>query len=97
LQEFSRQKMGTQLCLAGRDETVARLRKLADQSGFREEEIQTYSVGRRKITLFCAACQHLTETMQCEQASCGFCGRLLNVTPHYSRRLDAYLGYIGLS
>ncbi|MCK9912929.1 hypothetical protein MXD81_27490, partial [Microbacteriaceae bacterium K1510] len=41
LQEFSRQKMGTQLCLAGRDETVARLRKLADQSGFREEEIQT--------------------------------------------------------
>lgn len=91
---FAGQKMGTQLFLAGRAETVEILKKLAILAGFSKGEIGVIIIGGQSIRLFCAACQQITVISPCEQVDCGSCGRLLTVTSHYSHRLEAYLGYV---
>jgi hypothetical protein len=90
---LSRQKMGAYLYAAGSYQTVRQWKKLAEHIGFGADEMQVMALGPRQINLFCAGCQNIFQTGQREHVCCPSCGLVLTITPHYSRRLDAYLGY----
>jgi dimethylamine monooxygenase subunit C len=90
---FRHQKMGTYLYIAGHEEFVKRLQKLAMQAGFSQYEMQIIVVGTKSKSVICCKCYGVNEVKEERNIVCKHCGLELEVSDHYSRRLDAYLGY----
>ncbi len=91
---FNQQKMGTYLYLSGRWEMTDEVKKLAIKLGFSEQEMQINVWGASKKNLLCCKCHGINEIDDLVQITCLHCGLELSVSDHYSRRLDAYLGYV---
>lgn len=90
---FSQQKMGTYLYLSGKWEFVNRLKNLALEAGFSEYEMQMKVLGNIRKKLICCKCHGVNDVDEELHISCRHCGLKLEVSNHYSRRLEAYLGY----
>ncbi|KQL43961.1 hypothetical protein AN963_21135 [Brevibacillus choshinensis] len=90
---FSQQKMGTYLYLSGKWEIVNRLKNLALKAGFSEYEMQIKVLGKIRKKLICCKCHGVNDVDDESHISCMHCGLKLEVSNHYSRRLEAYLGY----
>jgi dimethylamine monooxygenase subunit C len=90
---FRAQKMGTYLYIAGYWEFVKRVQKLAVDAGFTQHEMQIKICGPIKKMAICCRCHGVNELADERQITCMHCGLELEVSDHYSRRLDAYLGY----
>lgn len=88
------QEMGTRLFTCGDATTVKRLQRIAQNAGFGAEEAYFEVIGKQRDRVFCAACSHLNPPSQKKFIRCTNCGRLLEVSSHYSKRLDAVLGYL---
>ncbi|NHM32278.1 dimethylamine monooxygenase subunit DmmA family protein [Neobacillus terrae] len=95
---YSQQKMGTFLYLSGQWEFIKRLKKLALEAGFSEYEMQINIVGQISKKLVCCECYGVNEFIDDDlHLTCKHCGIVLEVSSHYSRRLEAYLGYTSIS
>ncbi|MHC0036382.1 dimethylamine monooxygenase subunit DmmA family protein [Pseudoneobacillus sp. C159] len=90
---FQQQKMGTYLYIVGQNEFVKRVEKLAIDAGFSQYDRQTKVVGHRSKSVICSKCHANNEVDEDSHITCKHCGLELEVSDHYSRRLDAYLGY----
>jgi dimethylamine monooxygenase subunit C len=93
---LSQQKMGAYLYIAGQLDFVKRVEKIAYEFGFSEQEIQVKVIGPIKKKLVCCKCHGFNEIEAELMIICSKCGIELEVSDHYSRRLDAYLGYISI-
>lgn len=91
---FSQQKMGAYLYIAGHSDFIKKVEKIASEAGFSEQEIQAKVIGPIKKKLVCCKCHGGNEIGDELMVFCRSCGIQLEVSDHYSRRLDAYLGYV---
>jgi dimethylamine monooxygenase subunit C len=91
---FCTQKMGTYLYISGSAEFVKMVKELAFETGFSEQEIQTATKVFLPKKLICCTCHGENEAWENQIVICRLCGQELEVSDHYSRRLDAYLGYV---
>lgn len=93
---LSQQKMGTYLYIAGKSEFVKSVKNLALDIGFSDYEMQAAVIGTVKKKLVCSTCHGLNDVDDQTHAVCAHCEQELEVSSHYSRRLDAYLGYVSI-
>ncbi len=93
---FSHQKMGTYLYISGHRNFVNRVKTLAMEAGFSEYEMQMKVIGPLIKKVICCKCHGVNEVDDDLYIACKQCGLELEVSNHYSRRLDAYLGYFSI-
>lgn len=91
---FIQQKMGTYLYISGAADFVKRVQNIALKTGFSEHDLQSFPIGPMKKKLICCTCHGENEVDDGTHVTCANCGQELEVSDHYSRRLDAYLGYV---
>ena len=91
---LSTQKIGTFLHLYAAWELIEPIRQIAAEIGFTEKEMEVIGFGEKAKNVFCPCCQKMsTATSDDSVIFCQHCGQKLSVSSHYSRRLDAFLGY----
>ena len=89
------QKMGSFLYVAGSFPFVQQVNQTAQEVGFVEEEIQMLLVGPMPRQVFCSRCHSLHDVQLLQQDTvCPHCDLALEISDHYSRRWEAYLGYV---
>ncbi|WP_147534231.1 dimethylamine monooxygenase subunit DmmA family protein [Bacillus marasmi] len=88
--------MGSKLVLIGEWELVMRLKRLAVTTGFSDEEIIIKGLGDKEEQVFCVKCYQHSQKTEAKVITCHHCGQTLEVSKHYSKRHDAYLGFISL-
>lgn len=93
---FTQQKMGTYLYISGAADFVKRVQNKALEIGFSEHDLQSFPIGLVKKKLLCCTCHGEREVEEETHVTCARCGQELEVSDHYSRRLDAYLGYVSI-
>jgi dimethylamine monooxygenase subunit C len=93
---FSKQKMGAYLYISGKADFVKRIKDIAIMAGFTKHDMQSLFNGPVKQKLICCTCHGLNEVSDQTHVVCVHCGQELEVSDHYSRRLDAYLGYVNI-
>ena len=91
---FSKQKMGAYLYISGTGDFVKRMQSRAKEAGFSEHDMQSLTTGPIMKKLICCTCHGDNEVVDQYHVVCVHCGQDLEVSDHYSRRLDAYLGYV---
>ncbi|WP_413303324.1 hypothetical protein AA0X95_25860 [Bacillus sp. 1P10SD] len=92
---LSMQKMGSFLYAAAEWNSLKHLKLMAEDAGFSEEEAHYIAYGKQQIQVFCCRCHGISvlEKSQIER-NCDHCGLLLEVSHHYSKLRDAFLGYV---
>jgi hypothetical protein len=90
------QLIGTRLFISGTWPMISEIKKVAYTAGFTDEEIQCKGIGRKHENVFCVKCYRLNGKKNEYEMVCEHCNTTLDVSTHFSRRLDAYLGYIKL-
>ena len=91
---MKKQKVGTQLYIAGDWKMVKEAFTFAIEAGFIEEEIQVYIVGEKERHTYCPSCYTLTAIQEEEEEfRCPSCNVMLVISPFYSKVRDGYLGY----
>lgn len=91
---LTKQKVGTQLYIAGKWEFVEKVFTDAVTAGFLEEEIQVYIHGSKECYTYCPSCYTLSAIHpEDEESQCPSCGVMLVISKHYSRVRKGYLGY----
>ena len=93
---LSTAKMGTKLYLIGEWAMVLDIKQLALDFGFTEEEINVKGIGEKPEHVFCVKCYHINKKPEKTVIQCEKCHQKLDVSSHYSRHHDAYLGFISL-
>ena len=90
------QEIGTRLFLLGKWSTVDDIEKMANDIGFTDEEIDKYGAGEKTDQIFCAKCYQFSIKQDPFQAetTCSHCQIRLDISNHFSKRHNAYLGYI---
>lgn len=88
------QFMGTRLAAAGNAHFIKTIRNQAETAGFSDEEMHLRIIGFQKEAVFCVTCYTRHDQNQKDIFVCPSCRTELAVSRHYSRRLDAYLGYV---
>lgn len=93
---FSQQKMGAYLYISGTADFVKRIQNKALEAGLSEHDFQSLIIGPAKKKLICCTCHAESVVEEQVHIICADCGQELEVSDHYSRRLDAYLGYVSI-
>ncbi|MED4286838.1 dimethylamine monooxygenase subunit DmmA family protein [Priestia megaterium] len=91
---LAEQLMGTKLFISGLQSMVREVKEIAYDAGFTDDEIQYKEIGPRKEKVLCVKCYQLNGKKNEHEIICEHCNTFLDVSTHFSRRLDAYLGYI---
>lgn len=91
---LSQQKMGVYLYISGAADFLKRIQNKALKIGFSEHDLHSLPTGTAKKKLVCCTCHGESEVDVQSYITCAHCGLELEVSDHYSRRLDAYLGYV---
>lgn len=91
---LSKQKVGTQLYIAGKWKFAEKIFTEAVASGFSEEEIQVCIQGPKERYTYCPSCYTLSAIHPEDvESQCPKCGVMLVISKHYSRVRKGYLGY----
>ncbi|MBT2692223.1 hypothetical protein J7E32_04365 [Bacillus sp. ISL-55] len=88
--------MGTYLYISGSSDFVKRIQGAAMEAGFSQYDMQSHTIGPARKKLICCTCHGENEVLNQSDIVCGHCGEKLEVSDHYSRRLDAFLGYVNI-
>ncbi|OHR65644.1 hypothetical protein HMPREF3291_12535 [Bacillus sp. HMSC76G11] len=88
------QIIGTKLFISGPWPMIHQIKQMANAAGFTDEEIQFKGIGRKKEKVFCVKCYSYNRKPNKNEITCEHCKTVLDVSNHFSKRLDAYLGYI---
>jgi dimethylamine monooxygenase subunit C len=92
---LSDQKMGTYLYASFPFEMLGKMKKLAEDVGYTEEEVQFIGYGRKTNRIFCCRCHYINQTKgDVLDIPCVSCNLTLLVSDHYSVYHDAFLGYV---
>jgi hypothetical protein len=91
------QPMGTHLYIAASWESARSLVRIAEMVGYAKEDIQIRGYGQKYQKVFCIACYTINPIGDAPTVICRQCGKVISVSDHYSRRLDAVLGYLMLN
>jgi hypothetical protein len=91
---LKKETMGTKLFLFGYWKMVIKIKKVAQKIGFLEPEIIVCGIGEKEERVFCVRCYHQNKKNDQPVLTCEKCSTILDVSNHYSKRHDAYLGYI---
>jgi dimethylamine monooxygenase subunit C len=92
---LSMQKMGSFLYVSAEWNTLKKLKQLAEDAGFSEEEAKYIGYGKEQIKVFCCRCHGISVLEKGKpERNCDHCGLLLEVSDHYSKLRDAFLGYV---
>lgn len=98
---LSGQRMGSYLYIAAPWSQFKFIKQLADEIGFSEEEAQFIGYGEKEKKVFCCRCHGITrlevEQKELLEVNCIHCDLLLEISNHYSRLRDAYLGYVDVA
>lgn len=87
------QKMGSYLYGAVHSNKINKLKQIAKNAGFSEEEMQWVGIGCANKQVFCSKCHTIQASGNQNQVICQNCGLPLDITDHYSFHHQAYLGY----
>jgi dimethylamine monooxygenase subunit C len=89
------QKMGTFVYAALPWDAISYYKLFFEKAGFSDEEYQCIGFGERRIRVFCCRCHGISEVLHGEQeVTCQHCQLHLEITSHYSKLKDAYLGFL---
>lgn len=88
------QTIGTRVFSCGEAGMVQRLQRLIRAAGFGLQEAFFEVIGNRRDQIFCVRCSTLNPPSSEKYIRCENCGRILEVSSHYSKRLRAVLGYL---
>jgi hypothetical protein len=93
---LDQQLIGTKLYISGLWSMVSELKKMAFVAGFTDKEILINGIGQKNEKIFCVKCYQLNHKQLDSELEfkCKYCNTTLDVSTHYSKRLEAYLGYI---
>ncbi|WP_175638472.1 dimethylamine monooxygenase subunit DmmA family protein [Metabacillus schmidteae] len=95
-QTLQSQEIGTRLFLVGKWAMVDDIEKIAHEIGFTNEEIVKHGLGEKVDHIFCVKCYQFSikqDPLQ-EETTCSHCQIRLDISNHFSKRHNAYLGYI---
>ena len=84
--------MGTRLYVAGPENFIGLVMKIALEFNLNKDEIRAEECGTLARRVYCIHCRATTETVRTNIVQCIECDRWLLVRDHYSRRLAAYMG-----
>lgn len=93
-ESLSYQLIGTKLFLAGNWKMVNEIRQLAKKIGFGEDEVHASRYGKDEERIFCVKCLSINKKEEAEYQVCSSCKTRLELTTRYSKRLQAYLGFV---
>ncbi|RNB84527.1 hypothetical protein EDM56_20660 [Brevibacillus fluminis] len=93
---LSNQQIGTYLYVYTAWDLQKPLLRLAEEAGFSDDEMECRGFGPMSKQVYCSACQEMNEVQQELELFCDFCGIHLTVSDHFSKRLQAYLGYTSI-
>jgi hypothetical protein len=91
---FDEQVIGTNLFISGQWPMIHHIKEMAYDAGFSDEEIQYNGFGQIKEKIYCVKCYSFNKKKTTNEITCESCKTVLEVSKHFSKRLDAYLGYI---
>jgi hypothetical protein len=84
--------MGTRLYVAGPENFIGLVMKIALEFNLNKDEIRAEECGTRARRVYCVHCRATTTSVRTNIVRCIGCERWLLVRDHYSRRLAAYMG-----
>lgn len=93
---LNNQQIGTYLYIYTSWDLQKPLLRLAEEAGFSDDEIEHQGFGPMSKQVFCSACQEMNMVQQETEFACQYCGERLFVSDHFSKRLQAYLGYTSI-
>ncbi len=93
---LSQQSIGTHLFILGKWQMIQAIKEEAYHVGFSDDEIQTVGIGRKKEKVFCVKCYSYNSKKKEDYPSCQHCHTPLHISNHFSKRHNAYLGYINI-
>ncbi|WP_028390385.1 dimethylamine monooxygenase subunit DmmA family protein [Bacillus cihuensis] len=91
---LDKQLIGTKLFISGDWSMVRDVKQVAYSVGFTDAEIQTKEIGIKEEKVYCVKCYNHNLKTNSDEITCVHCHTVLDVSNHFSKRLDAYLGYI---
>lgn len=92
---LSNQKMGSYLYMVAHWHHLKAIKPIAEDIGFSEEEAQYIGHGEQEKQVFCCRCHGMTKIVpEKTEVNCMYCDLLLEISDHYSRLRDAYLGFV---
>lgn len=92
---LNEQLMGTKIFISGAWETFKRIQSIANKIGFSDDDIYFNGIEENNNKVYCVKCySYNTNTQYSNEITCEHCDTVLDVSTHFSKRLDAYLGYI---
>ncbi|MGE8081214.1 dimethylamine monooxygenase subunit DmmA family protein [Peribacillus loiseleuriae] len=91
---LDKQLIGTKLFISGDWSMVRDVKQAAYSVGFTDKEMQTKEIGIKEEKVYCVKCYNHNKKTNSSEITCVHCHTILDVSNHFSKRLDAYLGYI---
>lgn len=85
--------MGFRLYAAGTEPFLWDVAAAAESVGMGREEYRLFATGSGARRVFCVHCRTVTEGVTTNLATCAGCGASLFVRDHFSRRLNAFMGF----
>ncbi len=91
---LQQQKIGTHMIVIGTRETITEWEKIGTQVGFPLDAIHKIVLEGDLKKVFCVRCYSLFPSQTIEHVLCKNCHSQLDVSNHFSKLHNAYLGYI---
>ncbi|MCQ6281199.1 dimethylamine monooxygenase subunit DmmA family protein [Bacillus sp. EB600] len=91
---FKEQKIGTKIFISGPWSMIYHIKDIANTVGFTDDEIQYNGFGQKDHKVYCVKCYSYNKMSNNKVITCEHCKVVLDVSNHFSKRLEAYLGYI---
>lgn len=91
---LNEQLIGTRIFISGPWAMFKQIKAIANTAGFTDEEIYFNGAEERNNKVYCVKCYSYNKSQNTNQITCEHCNTILDVSRHFSKRLDAYLGYI---
>jgi hypothetical protein len=85
--------MGFRLYAAGTEAFVWDVAGAAEAAGMGKDEYRLFAVGSGARRVFCVHCRTVTPVVTTNLVACAGCGAQLFVRDHFSRRLNAFMGF----
>lgn len=87
------ERMGLRLHAIGTEPFLWDVAGAAEGAGLGREEYSLFQAGSGARRVFCVHCRTITESVTTNLVECRACGASLFVRDHFSRRLNAFMGF----
>jgi len=90
---LAQEHMGFRLYAIGTESFLWEVAGAAGTAGMGRQEYRLFAAGSAARRLFCVHCRTVTEGVTANLATCSGCGAQLFVRDHFSKRLNAFMGF----